>query len=675
MSAASVLALASPAAAEPGDFDYEFGQCGVVFPQGANPRFDTNDFALLPNGKTLEITDASNFVGPHITRYRKNGALDPTFGASGTVVIGGMHTRGDGAAMALAAGGKIVVAVRSGGGPDGALIRLLADGSPDPTFNLGMPMTLVGSDPEDLVVLPDQDIVVIAPYNLVPIARVHADGSPDPSFRTDLVTSVVFPFVLRALPDGSLLVDGQWVTPPTHSREWGVAHFDGLGNPDPSFNFDENLGATALSDYYIDFVGDNQGRIVAIEQPTSGGYAISRHLADGSLDPSFATGGYRVLTSSAQLFGGNPQTEPDGSIDVIETRGPVSNNAFIPVVRRFTPSGQLDSRFGQNGSSGLSIGLTTVGRALRVISHSIEYWGMDNNDDRVSRYKLRMDRLKLGAGLILQWDGTAWPTRFGADAPPQCPFDSPYWPDNDNARGIATVRGKGGYVVDLFGALHPFSVGYQRPEPATALGGPYWPGWDIVRGVAAKRNGTGGYVLDAYGALHPFHTGANPQPASIVGGPYWLGWDITRGVALMPDGNRGYILDGFGGLHRFTTPGHPLPPAVTGNAYWPGWDIARGVGILGDGTGGYIVDAYGGTHPFGIGTHAPPPKPGRGAPYAAGVDWVRGYTFIDPKPVTAPAAATSIGAASTGQPTTDSLDALIANARRRGPTPVGPASP
>jgi len=44
--------------------------------------------------------------------------------------------------------------------------------------------------------------------------------------------------------------------------------------------------------------------------------------------------------------------------------------------------------------------------------------------------------------------------------------------------------------------------------------------------------GTGGYVLDLFGGLHPFRIGAGAQPPATSGGPYWPGQDVTRGVAI-----------------------------------------------------------------------------------------------------------------------------------------------
>jgi hypothetical protein len=71
--------------------------------------------------------------------------------------------------------------------------------------------------------------------------------------------------------------------------------------------------------------------------------------------------------------------------------------------------------------------------------------------------------------------------------------------------------------------------------PPTPTNGPYWAGHDVVRGVAADVEGNGGYVLDDWGGIHPFSipgtTGQVPTPS---GGPYWAGQDVTRGISVVP---------------------------------------------------------------------------------------------------------------------------------------------
>ncbi len=131
----------------------------------------------------------------------------------------------------------------------------------------------------------------------------------------------------------------------------------------------------------------------------------------------------------------------------------------------------------------------------------------------------------------------------------------------------------GGYVLDVYGGLHPFSVaGHAVPPDIT--NNAYWAGWRIVRGVALNPNSSTGAVsgvtLDGYGGVHPFSSAGTPGPVDPAG-PYF-GWDISRGVVLSGASTtakpQGWVLDGWGGLHAFGG-----APAVTQGAYWPNFDI------------------------------------------------------------------------------------------------------
>jgi hypothetical protein len=182
---------------------------------------------------------------------------------------------------------------------------------------------------------------------------------------------------------------------------------------------------------------------------------------------------------------------------------------------------------------------------------------------------------------------------------------SAYWRGWDIARDFAFLpNGSGGFVLDGWGGLHPFTVNGST-APLQEQGAPYWAGRDVARKVVIFSDGTGGYVLDAYGGLHPFGiNGPSPVPASkMATSGYWAGWDIARDVTLAPgNGNHsGYVLDGYGGLHPFhpTSDGSTMPPGIT-TTYWSGWNIARGVWLLpGSPSSGYTLDGFGGLHPFG----------------------------------------------------------------------------
>ena len=166
----------------------------------------------------------------------------------------------------------------------------------------------------------------------------------------------------------------------------------------------------------------------------------------------------------------------------------------------------------------------------------------------------------------------------------------------------------GGYTLDGYGGLHPFSIAGTTAPPA-AKGAAYWTGWDIARGIATTADGHGGYTLDGFGGLHPFRVGNGTAPPAATAGPYWTGWDAARGVALMPNGKGGLLVDLSGGIHRFRVGASALPPTPVGAPYWPGQDRARGIAILPDGRGGFVVDRDGTLHTFSLGGAPAPTSP------------------------------------------------------------------
>ncbi|PZR70852.1 MAG: hypothetical protein DLM66_02445 [Candidatus Dormiibacter spiritus] len=225
------------------------------------------------------------------------------------------------------------------------------------------------------------------------------------------------------------------------------------------------------------------------------------------------------------------------------------------------------------------------------------------------------------------------PFGIGGNAAPPAATGGPSWPGWDIARQVVLVPGSSsasaaGYVLDGWGALHPFAAGMQAPPPIP--NGPSWPGWDIARQVVllpdSNETSVAGYVLDGWGGLHPFSAGGHSLPPYTQNGAAWPGWDIARAVGLVSDSTgtsvAGYVLDGWGGLHPFNSVGHPPlagVPAVQGQNYWPGWDIVHALVPANDGTSsGWTVDGWGGIHAFGS---APALVPGS---YFSGRDMVRG---------------------------------------------------
>ena len=182
----------------------------------------------------------------------------------------------------------------------------------------------------------------------------------------------------------------------------------------------------------------------------------------------------------------------------------------------------------------------------------------------------------------------------------------PYYPNLDVARDFVFLPdGSGGYELDAWGGIHPFSLG-TNPLPPQPSQYPYFPGLDVAKKIMLLPDASGGYVLDAYGGLHPWSVTGHTLPVPMAEYGYWYGQNIARDIWLAPGSSAssgsGYVLDAYGGFHPFWSAGATGPPAMAQYGYWFGRDIARGMWFIPGSTAstatGYTLDAYGGIHPF-----------------------------------------------------------------------------
>jgi uncharacterized delta-60 repeat protein len=129
-----------------------------------------------------------------VLRYTADGALDPSFGQGGYVVLGDPVASEHAMAIAVRPDGRIVVAGHSNaaGNLDFELRQLLADGSPDPAFGPGdvgagvarPPITAANDLAADMLVLPDGRILVAgnSEQGGPMLARYTRAGQLDPYF-------------------------------------------------------------------------------------------------------------------------------------------------------------------------------------------------------------------------------------------------------------------------------------------------------------------------------------------------------------------------------------------------------------------------------------------------------------------------------------------------------------
>jgi uncharacterized delta-60 repeat protein len=140
------------------------------------------------------------------------------------------------------------------------------------------------------------------------------------------------------------------------------------GDLDPSFGGDGKVTTAFAGDAGANAVVVQDGKLVAARSAVVGtsDFALARYNRDGSLDRSFGTGG-RVTTD---FGGGGAQAQAlvvqaDGKLVAAGLMNDGTANADFAVAR-YRPNGTLDPSFGTGGRVGTDLGAFDVARALVV---------------------------------------------------------------------------------------------------------------------------------------------------------------------------------------------------------------------------------------------------------------------------------------------------------------------
>ncbi len=294
-----------------GERDPAFGSNSIAAIEAGVPIARSAGIARLPNGKIVIVghTTTGDVV---VSRLRVNGALDPTFGTDGVVLL---HLGGKEEAVGVAVqrDGKILVATTrtKDGRVEFALARLTTVGTLDASFNdSGKRVLDFGSSAEsragDIALQIDGRIVVVG-------TRTNSSGS-------------VFA-IARLLPDGSF-----------------DASFAGNGKRVVDFGTENgnDASATAVA------VQDDGGIVVAgsLEGSAGTSFALARLTPEGDLDETLDGNGKVVTEFGADAFAEAVTVWPTGRIVAAGTRRGSDDDFAVAV---YTRRGQLDERFSGNG--------------------------------------------------------------------------------------------------------------------------------------------------------------------------------------------------------------------------------------------------------------------------------------------------------------------------------------
>lgn len=132
--------------------------------------------------------------------------------------------------------------------------------------------------------------------------------------------------------------------------QFRLARYTLAGQPDPSYT-PQTL--PTFDTTYQHAFGDSQGRVLVVSNNyVTGAMWLTRYNADGTTDTSFGTSGRVDFTGPFRghsAYGFHLTEAPDGSIYVASLDTYPNDTGRRRNVYKFTPTGQLDTAFGQAG--------------------------------------------------------------------------------------------------------------------------------------------------------------------------------------------------------------------------------------------------------------------------------------------------------------------------------------
>ncbi len=321
-----------------GMLDSTFDDDGIATTDFGGREDRALSMALWSDGANIKIVvaghadmDTSGFDFA-LAQYTSSGAPDSSFGGGKvTTHIGSAANAGEFAyALAVQPDGKPVAAgyaIKTGTGPDFALVRYNTDGSPDGTFGAaGIVTTHIGNSPSDgdyaraVVVQPGGKIVAAGSTYMmntgydVAVVRYTAAGVPDSSFSDDgIITAPVgsastaaedVAYGVAVQSNGKLVVAGVAEMGSTGS-DFVVLRYGTDGTPDASFGSSGKLTtaiSTGTNDSARAVVVQLDGKIVAAGS-SADSFAVARYAGDpvplaGLESP---TGPYAVINGKVEV--------------------------------------------------------------------------------------------------------------------------------------------------------------------------------------------------------------------------------------------------------------------------------------------------------------------------------------------------------------------------------------
>lgn len=381
-----------------GALDRPFGNRGdgqaVIGFTGPASTYDASA-ARQADGKVVvaSVMTSPGTADLSVTRFNRDGSIDPTFGDGGTVLMERNAYAFGNTDVVIDAQGRILVSYVREIPEDNArtfpaVLRLTPDGRPDMSFGDGGVATF-GDRPAynsaPLALQGSKILVAFSDGGDFTVARLDAAGRVDTTFAAGGYATVGVPtppgrgaasFPLsqvtrvRVGADGSIVLVGysgflvDRIFVPALVSNLAVVKFTAGGRPDASFGGGDGV-ATLLA--YDDLNGSASpsdarflpgGRIAVAAHVADGDFELLVLRPDGTLDPTFAARGRLRIdftTDPANPAADVPYTLlalPDGGFVVAGTSSSAWDDGITRprfAVARVTADGRLDPAFGVGG--------------------------------------------------------------------------------------------------------------------------------------------------------------------------------------------------------------------------------------------------------------------------------------------------------------------------------------
>ena len=311
------------------------------------------DAVLQADGKLVMVGGTEAFVSADedfaIARLHPDGSPDNSFDGDGELKTGFGDVEAAYAVAIQPSDLRIVVAGR------GKAARYYSsDGSLDDSFD-GDGKLSIAITAYDAAITPGGKIALIGIAGTEARAlRLNSNGSLDSEWQTD--GDVIVDFDVLEPPSLSLLADGRVLTVVPKGADcllrqyWADGYLDTGGRQAAAF--DDATFRPGSREIAYDLAVQADGRIVlAGEVATAAGterdFALVRFLPDGRLDTSFGVNGRTALSLGNVDIAKAVALQPDGKFVVAGHTG--TGNAANFMIARFNADGSVDNTFGFGG--------------------------------------------------------------------------------------------------------------------------------------------------------------------------------------------------------------------------------------------------------------------------------------------------------------------------------------